>query len=166
MEGTQVSPWKVRIAGTFPTLTAVLVFSTLVALSLWSIWNPGPRSYLEYVPIGGVLAAFVWDRVFPAHSRNTRHIACDVAVLVLALMRVFVPPLPYISGHTLFATYAALTATRWPATAVALLVLAQVVYVKLFVSPGWWSMLGGLAAALALATVRTAGLSPPKLGAK
>jgi len=160
MEGTQISLWKVRLAGTLPTLTAVLVFAASVAGLLRLAWNPGPRAYLEYVPIAGVFAALVWDRVFPSYSTNTRHTICDVAALALALMRVFVPPLPFVSGHTLFATYVALTATRWSVRAVALLVLVQVVYVKLFVSPGGWSMLGGFAAALALAAARAAGPSP------
>ena len=162
LEGTQILSWRMRLARTWPTFVAVLVFSALVAVWLWLTWDPAFRTYLEYVPIAGVFAAFIWDRVFPSCSSNAWHTICDGTVLVLALMRVVVPPLPFISGHTLFATYVALTATRWPVAAVSTVVLMQVLYVKLFVSPGPWSMLGGLAAALALAATRATGPSPPK----
>ena len=50
------------------------------------------------------------------------------------------------SGHTLLATYAALTARRWPLRVIALVVLAEVMYTKMFVTGGVGSMLGGLAA--------------------
>jgi hypothetical protein len=133
------------------------LFSVLIAFCLRVAWNPGPSGYLEYVPIGGVFAAFIWDRVFPSRSENARLVVCDVIVVALALMRVFVPPLPLISGHTLFSAYAALTARQWPLRAISLVVLAQVMYVKLFVSGGWLSMLGGLGVAVLLAALQATG---------
>ena len=63
-------------------------------------------------------------------------------------------PLPFVSGHTLFATYAVLTARRWPLRALALLVLAEVAYVKVFASGDWRSMLAGLAVAGIAAAAR------------
>jgi hypothetical protein len=144
-------------AGAAQTFTVSLLFSVLVALCLRIAWNPGPSAYLEYVPIGGVFAAFIWDRVFPSRSENARLVACDVIVVALALMRVFVPPLPFISGHTLLSAYAALTTRQWPLRAISLTVLVQVMYVKLFVSGGWQSMLGALGVAILLAGLQAMG---------
>ncbi len=136
------------------TFGVVLLFAGLLALALRIAWNPSGRSYLEYVPIGAVLAAFLCDRFLPRWSGGPRYATWDAIVLALALMRVVVPPLPFISGHTLFATFAALTARRWPLRALALSVLAEVMYVKLFASGGWKSMLGGLAVAGIAAAAR------------
>jgi hypothetical protein len=143
-----------RLADPLPTFTAALLSSILIACWVRVAWNPGPRGYVDYVPIGAAFAAFVWDRAFPSYPKKQRWVLSDVAVLALALMRVFVPPLPYVSGHTLFAAYSGLTARRWPSRTVSLIVLAQVIYVKLFVSGGWQSMLGGLGAAALVAVLR------------
>jgi hypothetical protein len=161
MEGTKISAWKARLAGSTPTFIAALLFSALVAFCLRLAWNPGLGNYIEYVPIGGVFAAFVWDRAFPSFSRNSRAVTSDVVVITLALMRVFVPPLPLISGHSLMSAYAALTARQWPLRTISLVVLAQVMYVKLFVSEGWLSMIGGFGAAIVLAWLRGWGKSKP-----
>jgi hypothetical protein len=143
-----------RLATPLVTFAAALVFAGILALSLRIAWNPGAKSYLEYVPIGAVFAAFLWDRLLPRWPGSARGVAWDAFVIALALMRVFAPPLPFVSGHTLFVTYAVLTARRWPLRALALLVSAEVVYVKLFASVGWKSMLGGLAAASIAALAR------------
>jgi hypothetical protein len=156
-------PWRLQLTGPVASFAAALMFAALVAVGLRLMWNPGLRSYVEYVPIAGVFAAFLWDRLLPSPSGNARHTICDVAVLALALMRVFVPPLPFVSGHTLFASYSALTARRWPLRVVSLIVLAQVVYVKLFVTPGWPSMVGGLGAAAALAAIREGSQHPDRV---
>jgi len=136
------------------TFGVVFLFAGLVTLALRLAWNPSGRSYLEYVPIGAVLAAFLCDRLLPRRAGGARGAAWDAGVLALALMRVFIPPLPFVSGHTLFATYAALTARRWPLRALALLVLAEVTYVKIFASGDWRSLLGGLAVAGIAAAAR------------
>src|SRR5207302_9989032 len=107
-------------------------------------WNPSTDSYVQYVPIGAVFAAFLWDRLLPSWSGNARPALCDAVVVALALMRVFIPPLPFVSGHALFAMYAALTARRLPLRAIALAVLAAVVYTKVFASGGWSSRPRGL----------------------
>jgi hypothetical protein len=96
----------------------------------------------------------VWDRLFPRAPRSAGAIATDAAVVALALLRVFVPPLPFVSGHALLAGYAALTARRWPLRAMAGLVLGQVVYVKVLAAGGWASMVGGFAVAAILAVAR------------
>lgn len=98
-------------------------------------------------PIAAPFLAIFLDRLFPRPERPRTVLAIDVLVIALALMRVVVPPLPFISGHALFAGYATLSARRWPLRGLAFAVLVHVVWVKLYVTGGVWSMLGGLAAA-------------------
>jgi hypothetical protein len=129
------------------TFVVAVLFAGVVAGALRIAWNPSAKSYLEYVPIGAVFAAFLCDRGVLCWSEGARCAAWDALIVALALMRVFIPPLLFVSGHTLFASYAALTARRWPLRALAVLVLAEVMYVKVFASGGWRSMLGGLAVA-------------------
>ena len=145
---------RTRLAGPLPTLVAALVFAGAVAWALYVAWNPPLGTYLDYVPIGAVFAAFFWDRAFPTPPHSRRLVLCDIVVVTLALMRVFVPPLPFVSGHALFAGYAALTPRRWPLGLLAAVVLLHVVYVKVFVTGGLFSLLGGLTVAAVLAAVR------------
>ncbi|MDX2024482.1 MAG: hypothetical protein SF187_29850 [Deltaproteobacteria bacterium] len=140
-----------------PTFAATLLFAAAVATALRISWNPGLQSYVEYVPISGLFAAFVLERIVVYDRRlGLTTVVCDVLVIVLALMRVLVPPLPFVSGHSLFSAYAFTTPCRWHLRAVALVVLAQVAYVKLVLTGGMVSMVLGFAAAALLAFVRHA----------
>ena len=143
-----------RMVRPFTIFVVAGLFAGVTAAALRIAWNPSIESYVQYVPIAAVFGAFLCDRVLSGWSGHARPAICDAVVVVLALMRVFVPPLPFVSGHTLFATYAALTAGRWPLLAIALLVLAEVVYTKVFASGGWQSMLGGLLVAGCAAAIR------------
>ena len=143
-----------RLAGPLPTFVVASVFAGLAATFLRIAWNPSAKGYLEYVPIGTGFTAFLWERLLLSWSESMRPMVCDAVVVALALMRVFIPPLPFVSGHTLFAMYATLTARRWPLRVIALVVLAEVVYTKIFVSGGWRSMLAGLALAGLFAATR------------
>jgi hypothetical protein len=154
---------RVRLTSPLVTFAVTSLFAGVLAMSLRIAWNPAAKNYLEYVPIGAVFAAFLWDRLLPRWPGGARRTAWDAAVVALALMRVFIPPLPFVSGHTLFATYAALTARRWPLRALALLVLAEVMYAKIFASGGWRSMLGGLAVAGVAAAARPRAPEGPSL---
>ena len=151
---TNPIPLSTRLAGPVPTFVVAALFAGLTAALLRISWNPSTDSYVQDVPIGAVFAAFLWDRVIAGWSGHARPAICDAVVVALALMRVFVPPLPFVSGHTLFAAYAALTARRWPLRAIALVVLAGVAYTKLFASGDWSSMLGGLVVAGIAAAIR------------
>jgi hypothetical protein len=143
--------WRDRLARPVATFGAVSLFAGLVATLLRIAWDPSAYSYVEFVPIGAVFAAFTWDRVWPHWSGSVRQTLGDGLVVALALMRVFVPPLPFVSGHTLFASYAALTARRWPLRVVALGVLAQVFSTRFMVWGSWKTELGGVAVGLAAA---------------
>lgn len=147
------TPLRVRLSGPFATFAAALLFAALVAVVLRITWDPPSRTYVEYVPIGAVFALLIWDRLFPTWSEGWRSALCDALVVGLALMRVFIPPLPFISGHTLLATYTALTARRWPLRTIALAELAEVMYTKVIAGGGWKSMAGGLVVAGVLAVL-------------
>lgn len=95
---------------------------------------------------------FLFDRAqrYTAGFRSSLlAVGIDALVVGLALVRA-VYALPWISGHTLFLVYAVLTVrSRW-ARIPAVLVLAQVVYLKIFV---WHdlTLLGGALLAYAAA---------------
>ncbi|HEY0706178.1 MAG TPA: hypothetical protein VGG33_05240 [Polyangia bacterium] len=128
------------------TLGASAGAAVAVAWFFTQVWHASSQSVVYNVPIAIPFAAIFFDRLFPAPARP-RTLALDAAVIGLALLRVFAPPLPFVSGHALFVGYAALSARRWPLRFTALAVLGQVIYFKLFVMGGWLSLVAGLLAA-------------------
>jgi hypothetical protein len=139
-------PLSTALATPYSAFAVAAVFAVLVAIALRIAWAPPIHTYLEYVPVGVVFIVLIWDRLFSTWSMDGWPELCDLLVVGLALLRVIVPPLPFVSGHTLLTAYGALTARRWPLRAIALVVLAQVTSTKIFAG-GSKTMLGGLAAA-------------------
>lgn len=135
-------------------LAASGLFTCAVGIFFWKVWNADAASLIYNVPIAMPFAAFFFDRIFPRLTPRAAASGIDALVIGLALLRVFAPPLPFVSGHTLFATYACHSARRWPLRITALAVLAQVIYIKLFVAGGWVSMMGGLLVGAVAALVR------------
>jgi len=134
------------------TLLGGLAFAGAVATFFRWQWH-SPASSLAYnVPIAVPFALFFLERL--RRPRLARELLVDVVVVLLALLRVFAPPLPFVSGHALFTAYCALSARRWPLRVTAFAVLVHVVYIKLFVAGGGVSMLGGIALGLAAAALR------------
>jgi len=125
------------------TLAASLLFAALVAMFFVGAWHFRPISLAYNVPIAAPFAAMFGDRLV-TRPIGKRGVMLDLGVVGLALLRVFAPPLPWASGHTLLTAYATLTARRWPLRALAGLVLLEVAYMKLFVTGGWASMVSGL----------------------
>ena len=123
-------------------------------MALWLAWHPPFRTYFDYVPIAGLFGAFVCERLLAWGRQRRLGVVCDAAAITLALMRVFVPPLPFFSGHVLLAVYATLTAERSTLRTIAIAVLALVVYDKLFWARGLGSMVVGALVAGLLATIR------------
>lgn len=148
------------LAAPLVSLSVMALFAACVAIALRIAWNPPIRTYVEYLPIGAVLAGLIWDRLFPVSSADLRTALCDVAIVVLAAMRAIVPPFPFASGHTLLAAYAALTARHSVLRVIALMVLGQVVFDKLFLSGGAASMLIALVVAVGIARLRRPYLVP------
>jgi hypothetical protein len=143
--------------GAATTLLLSMAFAASVALAFRAAWHPGPSFYLYNVPIAVPFAAFFLDRW---GHRSRPGLTVDAVVLVLALLRVAAPPLPFASGHVLFTAYATATAHRWPLRATAALALAHIIYMKLFVTGGFASMAAGLAAAAVAALLRRRNLPP------
>jgi hypothetical protein len=148
-------------AGFIPTLAVALLSAGLIAAMLRIAWNPSIDSYVQYVPVAAVFAAFVWDRAVSGWPSTWRPLLCDTLAVALALMRVLVPPLPFVSGHALFTGYAAIAAEHFPLRLIALVVLAQVAYVKLVRWSDWLTLLGGLAAAAAIGAMRWSSRDQP-----
>src|SRR5688572_1947353 len=124
------------------TLVGGLAFACAVAAFFIWRWHSPPSSLAYNVPIAVPFAILFLERLRGPGPHPVRGLLVDLAVLVLALLRVFAPPLPLVSGHALFSGYCALSARRWPLRMTASAVLVHVVYVKLFVSGGWESMVG------------------------
>jgi hypothetical protein len=139
------------------------VFAGCVAVALRIAWHPPIGTYVEYVPIGAVFAGLVWDRLFPTRIQGFRAVLCDAVVVVLAAMRMILPPLPFASGHTLLAAYAAITARHLTLRVIALVVLTHVMFDKLVLSGGVTSMLTALVVAVGLAGVRQRSEDPGPL---
>jgi hypothetical protein len=135
------------------TLLASALFTAGVAIFFRTVWH-SPDSLVYNVPVAAPFAAFLFDRLLPRPSRRWAPALFDLGVLGLALLRVFAPPMPFVSGHTLFTAYAALTARRWPLRMLAAGVLLHVTYVKLFVTGGWISLVAGLGVAGLAALLR------------
>ncbi len=122
------------------SLTAALAFAGLVLLR----FTGEARTFLLYyfVPIAVPFVAYLFDRAKYWNELSQTQVRIDVPVVILALLRAGLP-IPLISGHALFLSYALLTTRSGLARITALLVLAEVVYIKIFL---WQdiTLVGGL----------------------
>lgn len=144
-------PWVILAL----SLGTALVFVALVIFDLELSKSGGRHSFfLFYIaPIGAAFVAFLLDRVVRAQAEGVLRVRgalpwlTDLVVIAFSLARTLYE-VPFISGHALFLTYALLTVRSRVARALAGLVLAQVVYLKLF---AWQdpTLYGGVFAALA-----------------
>ena len=95
--------------------------------------------YLIYmVPIAVPFTAFLLDRAKTWLFAPTAHweaylpLAVDLPVVVLGAARALIN-VPFISGHALFLAYALLTMRSRTGRVLAMIVLAEVIYLKIFV---------------------------------
>lgn len=121
-------------------LVADLIFAFLVIL----LFVGEPRWFLLYyfTPIGIPFVVFLFDRAERYACATKTSWIIDAVVLGLSLVR-SVFPIPVISGHALFLTYALLTSRSKIARITAMLILLQVAYIKIFL----WSdttLIGGI----------------------
>jgi hypothetical protein len=124
------------------SIVTAAIFALIVAL----LFDGELRWFLLYyfTPIGIPFVAFLFDRLERQTQVSTFAWAIDQVVVILALMRAFVP-IPLVSGHALFLVYCLLTARSKVARITAVLVLLQVAYLKLFVTHDT-ALFGGIAA--------------------
>ncbi len=95
-----------------------------------------------FVPITVPFVAYAFDRAARWRSITWRAWAIEVPVIALALSR-GVWPVPFVSGHALFLSYAMLACESRLARILAALVMLQVAYIKIFL---WqdWSLVAGI----------------------
>jgi ABC-type Co2+ transport system permease subunit len=117
-----------------PLTILLLALGSGALLGLYFLWRyegEDERWQIIYnVPVAVVFCAFVLDRLAKAEERQCWQWLLDVAVIALALLRAKVP-VPFLSGHALFLTYALLTANFGITRLLALAVLGQVAYLKI-----------------------------------
>ena len=131
------------------SILAAGIFAFLITL----FFDGDLRWFLLYyfTPIGIPFVAFLFDRAEQSGLASITSWVVDLAVIIPALTRAFVP-LPLVSGHALFLSYCLLTSRSKVARLTAVLVLLQVAYLKLFVTHDkalfGGVIVGGLAALL------------------
>lgn len=136
------------------SVLAVSIGLALVFALMIITWHVGEERliFLLYnVPIAVPLVAFGFDRAKSWDEERKRFWLIDLPVLVLALARNFLP-IPLISGHALFLSYALLTTRSRIARIAAMLVLLEVSYMKIFL---WHdvTLIGGVVLGLSAAFI-------------
>jgi hypothetical protein len=115
----------------------------------------GDKSSLQLyyvVPIIIPFVAFLLDRAERFRQLNLIQIAVDVVVVGTAMGRV-VGNVPFVSGHTLFLTYALLSSRSRVVQVTATMVMLQVIYLKYFVWHDWITSTSGIVLASLAALV-------------
>ena len=130
-------------------LSLSLVGATLYALYVTlrfpseSLWG----QYFYVTPIIVPFAAFLFDRAARRSQLTAFELIVDVLVVGTAIGRV-IAHVPYVSGHTLFLTYALLSSRSRVAQITAAVVMLQVIYLKYIVWGDWITSTIGIALAL------------------
>ncbi len=116
----------------FASLGAMLALVAFVIIDNGLGVNPERHAWFLYymVPIAAPLVAFLLDRAARLRELRWMQWAIDLPVIILGLIRA-VYPLPGVSGHALFLTYAILTTHSRVAQVLSVIVLAEVIYLKL-----------------------------------
>ena len=109
---------------------------SLLATGLYAAWGgarlTGEARYFHFlylVPIMAPFVAFLLERAERLPPFKAAAFLIDAGIIGLALSRVFYP-VPLVSGHVLFLTYALLTARRRVGFALAALIWLQVLTLK------------------------------------
>ena len=102
-----------------------------------------PPSFFYVVPIIIPFVAFLLDRAEHLRETTAVQVIVDVVVVGLAVARVFTS-FPFVSGHTLFLTYAIGSSRSRVTVVTASLVLLQVIYLKYFVWHDLITSTGGI----------------------
>lgn len=114
-------------------LAIALFAAAMFALAITLVFDGDLRWFLLYyfVPIAVPFVAFLFDRVERWQGLPRRIGWIDLPILILALLR-SIFPIPLISGHALFLTYALFTTRSAVARITAAIVLLQVIVIKIF----------------------------------
>ena len=140
-----------RLASPLVVLGVAMSAAALFAAAAIAFTHGDLRMHLlTYdVPIAVPFVAFLFDRAQRHRDLRPAQWIVDLPTVALALTRAVVP-VPFVSGHALFLTYAFLTSRSWVVRITAALVMLDVAYFKLFV---WYDVgfFGGIALGCALA---------------
>ncbi len=118
-------PWTIGVV----SLLAGLVYGAYGAANSSGAARLHHLSYMT--PIAVPFVAFTIERLENLLTLKMWPLLLDALVVALALSRVFYP-VPFISGHVLFLTYALLTVRRRVSRVFAALVLLQTLVLKVF----------------------------------
>ena len=132
----------------------IVLASSLASASLYALYalqSPHTRanvtdpagSFWYVVPIVVPFVAFLFDRFERLRQLNALHFAIDLIVVGTAVGRV-VAHLPFVSGHTLFLTYAIISSRSRVVKIAAGVVMAHAVYLKYFVWHDWVTSTNGI----------------------
>lgn len=141
MEHNKILSPKTFIFHPVTVLTVALTAAILFAVVSYVTFTGDLRDLLVYyfAPITVPFVAYLFDR-----AERWREIQwwIDVPIVMVAFLRAMLP-IPFISGHALFLTYALLTTQTRVARWTALIVLIQVAAIKIF---AWHdpTLLGGI----------------------
>jgi hypothetical protein len=130
-----------------PYVVLPISFASALLFAIWIAlrFDGERRTFLLYyfVPIGVPFVAYLLDRAAARRELSWLQWGIDLPIIALALVRA-VFPVPLISGHMLFLTYALLSTRSWVARGTAALVLLEVTYLKLCVWHDRTTFLGGV----------------------
>jgi hypothetical protein len=112
------------------SLTAALIFAVLIIMR----FGGDQRTWILYycLPIGIPFVGYLFDRASRWREHHFGRWGIDVIVVSLSVMRAGLFMIPLISGHALFLTYAILTTHMWVVRLMAIGVMIQVIYLKVF----------------------------------
>jgi len=133
LQGTSL---KIRSLIFHPFVVLVLSIGAALLYAVWITRRFGDQDlqnqFVYVVPIVVPFFSFLLDRAEQFHKLRIAGLAIDLVVVGTAIMRV-VGNVPFVSGHTLFLSYAILGPASRVTRITASLVMLEVIYLKYFV---------------------------------
>jgi len=119
-----------------PVIVLLISMGGALLYAVWVNWRFGGRNlqnqYFYVVPIIVPFVSFLLDRSERIKRESTSGLAIDFLVVGTSMMRV-IGNVPYISGHTLFLSYAIVGPGSRVTRITASLVMLEVIYLKYLV---------------------------------
>ena len=129
-----------------PLVVALFSVATAALYGAYSLLSTGLNfsgSFFYVVPIIVPFVAFLLDRAEHWREAKTIRAAIDLLIIGTAMGRML-GPVPFVSGHTLFLTYALLSSRSHVVKISAAVVLLQVMYLKYVVWHDWTTSTSGI----------------------
>jgi hypothetical protein len=130
------SSLRIRSSLFHPVVVLLLSIAGALLYAVWVTWRFGGQNlqsqYLYVIPIVVPFLSFLLDRSERFNRASVAGLAIDFLVVGTSMMRV-IGHVPYISGHTLFLSYAIVGPASRVTRITASLVMLEVIYLKYFV---------------------------------